>query len=238
MAPLVHVLDATLSWVRGPSYLPARELAIANSLLEASPVLRARPTSGGSPPPEDGSVETRMSALVDLARAGDAEAFGQLYEHYVSRVYRFAYARSGSRHLAEDFTSETFTRALRSITTFNWQGQDFGAWLTTIARNLIADYYKSSRQRRELVTEELPESTDRAAGPAAAVVEMLTSETLMAAVHALPAEQRDCLLMRFIQGMSVHQTALALERSEGATRQLQMRALRRLARVLDKEDLT
>ena len=94
---------------------------------------------------------------MDLAKDGDAEAYGQLYDHYVSGVFRFIYYRVSSQQLAEDLTSETFVRALRAIQRFNWQGKDFGAWLTTIARNLVADHFKSSRARLEIVTETIPE---------------------------------------------------------------------------------
>jgi RNA polymerase sigma factor (sigma-70 family) len=70
-----------------------------------------------------------------------------LYDHYNTSVYRFVYYRVGSVALAEDLTSETFFRALRSMKPFKWQGKDFGAWLMTIARNLTADHYKAVRTR-------------------------------------------------------------------------------------------
>jgi RNA polymerase sigma-70 factor (ECF subfamily) len=85
----------------------------------------------------------RLIALVELARGGDAEAFGLLYDPYQPAVYRFLAYRLGSATLAEDLTSETFVRALRSISSFRWQGKDFGAWLMTIARNLATDHVKS-----------------------------------------------------------------------------------------------
>ncbi|MCW2819499.1 MAG: sigma-70 family polymerase sigma factor, partial [Marmoricola sp.] len=84
---------------------------------------------------EDRAEGQRLIALVELARGGDAEAFGLLYDHYQPQVYRFLYYRLGSVHLAEDLTADTFFRALRSMSTFRWQGKDFGAWLMTIARN-------------------------------------------------------------------------------------------------------
>src|SRR4051812_16644820 len=76
-----------------------------------------------------------------------------LYDHYQGSVYRFLYYRVGSVALAEDLTSETFFRALRSMSSFRWQGKDFGAWLMTIARNLTTDHYKSSKTRLETATE-------------------------------------------------------------------------------------
>ncbi|MGH3431502.1 MAG: sigma-70 family RNA polymerase sigma factor, partial [Thermocrispum sp.] len=110
--------------------------------------------AGDGRPDGDDPETTRLVALVDLARTGDAEAFGQLYDHYVGMVYRFLYYRVGSHCVAEDLCSETFFRALRSMTSFKWQGKDFGAWLMTISRNLVADHFKSGRQRLEVTTED------------------------------------------------------------------------------------
>lgn len=186
------------------------------------------PTPAG--PSSDDPEQARLRALVDLAREGDAEAFGQLYDHYVHGIYRFIYYRVSSPQLAEDLTSETFVRGLRAIQRFTWQGKDFGAWLTTIARNLITDHYKSGRTRLELVSDAVPEGPVTAPSPEEDVMSLLTNEMLFEAVDGLPPEQRDCVLMRFIQGLSIAQTAAALGRSEGAVKQLQLRAVRNLAR--------
>jgi len=88
--------------------------------------------------PDDREV---VADLVRRAQDGDADAFGSLYDRYAEGIYRFCYHRTTSVALAEDLTSETFFRALRAISTFRWQGRDFGAWLTTIARNLVTDHY-------------------------------------------------------------------------------------------------
>ena len=180
----------------------------------------------------DNPEALRLRALVDLARDGDAEAYGQLYDHYVTGIFRFVYYRTGSQQLAEDLTSETFIRGLRAIQRFNWQGKDFGAWLTTIARNLIADHYKSSRSRLEIVSDSMPEDSRTVDGPEHEVMSMISNELLFEAVNSLPTEQRECILMRFIQGLSIAETAAALGRSEGAIKQLQLRAVRALAKQM------
>ena len=186
----------------------------------------------GNPSPRDehDPEATRLRALVDLAQQGDAEAFGQLYDHYVTGVFRFVYYRVGSRQLAEDLTSETFVRGLRAIQRFTWQGKDFGAWLTTIARNLIADHFKSSRARLEIVSETIPEGrSSHADSSEHEALAHISNAMLFESVNALPSDQRDCVLMRFIQGLSIAETASALGRSEGAVKQLQLRAVRSLA---------
>jgi RNA polymerase sigma-70 factor (ECF subfamily) len=203
--------------------------------------------SGGGPGPRTGSSDhvygasdevsaadrVGLIALVELARGGDAEAFGMLFDHYHGSVYRFLVHRTRSATLAEDLTSETFFRALRSMGSFRWQGKDFGAWLMTIARNLCTDHFKSGRARLELTTEDMGLHDDRTAdGPEDVVLTSLTNEVLLEALTELADEQRDCLVMRFLQGMSIAETAEVLGRSEGAVKQLQLRAVRNLAKLM------
>jgi RNA polymerase sigma-70 factor (ECF subfamily) len=183
----------------------------------------------------DEAEASRLIALVDLARGGDTEAFGMLYDHYNQSVYRFVYYRVGSVSLAEDLTSEAFFRALRSMGSFRWQGKDFGAWLMTIARNLTADHYKSSRTRLEMTTEDMTPHDSSTEGPERSVLATLTNETLLKALRGLPAEQQECLIMRFLQGLSIAETAAVLGRSEGAVKQLQLRGVRNLAKALPED---
>ena len=211
-------------------YPDDRSLAIA--LATTRSPAKMPPGGGGhsDPDPELDPEADRLRALVELARDGDAEAYGQLYDHYVSGVFRFIYYRVGSRQLAEDLTSETFVRGLKAIQRFTWQGKDFGAWLTTIARNLIADHFKSSRSRLEIVSDDIPEGRIPSRSTEDDVLAHISNELLFDAVNSLPPEQRDCILMRFIQGMSIAETAAAFKRSEGAIKQLQLRAVRSLAK--------
>ena len=163
---------------------------------------------------------------------GDSEAFGQLYDHYQGSVYRFVYYRTRSQMLAEDLTSETFLRALRNMSGFRWQGKDFGAWLMTIARNLCTDHYKAGRTRLEQTTEDMGVHDDATEGPENAVLNGLTNEVLLDGLRRLSEEQRDCLIMRFLQGLSIAETAEVLGRSEGAIKQLQLRGVRNLAKLI------
>ena len=137
---------------------------------------------------EDEGDRTRLIALVELARNGDKDAFGLLYDHYQPSVYRFLYYRTRSATLAEDLTADTFFRALRSMNNFRWQGRDFGAWLMTIARNLTTDHFKAGRTRLEMTTEDMGRHDDVTEGPEAAVLASLTNE--VAAGGADPAADR------------------------------------------------
>lgn len=185
--------------------------------------------------PDPSDESTRIRALVELAQGGDTEAFGQLYDRYVTGIFRYVYFRVGNTQLAEDLTAETFLRALRSLHTFQWKGKDFSAWLTTIARNLINDHFKSRRVRSEFSTDTFPDRADAGRGPEEDVLASLSNEELMHAVASLPDDQRDCVLMRFVQQLSIAETAQVLGRSEGAIKQLQLRAVRGLAKMLTQD---
>jgi RNA polymerase sigma-70 factor (ECF subfamily) len=174
-----------------------------------------------------------LKELVLRARDGDAEAFGALYDHYVDLVYRYVYYRVGGHALTEDLTSETFLRALRRMPSFNWQGKDFGAWLVTIARNLVADHFKSGRYRLEICTAELLEPPGLPQdGPERLVLDAMTNRTLLEAVRDLGSEQQECVVLRFLHGLSVAETALIMGKKTGAIKALQYRAVRSLARML------
>jgi RNA polymerase sigma-70 factor, ECF subfamily len=185
---------------------------------------------------EDSAEEReRLIGLVELARGGNADAFGLLYDHYQPSIYRFLYYRTRSIVVAEDLTSETFFRALRNMASFRWQGKDFGAWLMTIARNLATDHFKAGRTRLEMTTEDMGQHDDATDGPETAVLASLTNEILLEALTELPNEQKDCLVMRFLQGMSIAETAAVLGRSEGAIKQLQLRGVRNLAKLMPED---
>ena len=237
----------------GPSALlvPFRTL-VANQAVDAAAAQRGqtrfgglglgRARAGGDAPPsepqdpefiDEEHVETWR--LVTLAQAGDGEAFGQLYDRYVDSIYRFIYYRVNDRALAEDFTSETFLRALRRITTISYQGRDIGAWFVTIARNIVLDHVKSARNRLEMTTADTIESREVTPSTETAVLEALTSEHLLAAVKRLGDEQRECVMLRFIQGFSVAETAAVMGKNEGAIKALQHRAVKKLAELVGED---
>ena len=171
-------------------------------------------------------------ALVAQAQEGDAEAFGRLYDHYVTMVHRYVYYRVGDRATAEDVTSETFVRALRRIDSLSFQGRDVGAWLVTIARNILRDHVKSSRYRLEVTTADMRDADRATDGPEDAVLQHLTNRELLACVQQLGSEQQECIVLRFIHGLSVSETAEIMGKKDGAIKALQHRAVRRLAALL------
>jgi RNA polymerase sigma-70 factor (ECF subfamily) len=196
----------------------------------------------GGPPvpapsrPDPSDAAAAVWALIERAQSGDGAAFGLLYDRYFDTVFRFVYFRVGNRQLAEDLTADTFLRALKRIGSFTWQGRDLGAWLVTIARNLVADHFKSGRYRLEVTTGDVLDADrpDRGpeGSPEAAVIDHITNVDLLRAVKQLNPEQQECIVLRFLHGFSVAETAQAMNKNEGAIKALQYRAVRALARLL------
>jgi RNA polymerase sigma-70 factor, ECF subfamily len=196
---------------------------------------------GGTPTgypdrPDPGDAAAAVWSLIERAQAGEAEAFGLIYDRYFDAVFRFVYFRVGNRQLAEDLTADTFLRALGRIGSFTWQGRDLRAWLVTIARNLVADHFKSGRYRLEVTTGDVldaePEDRGPESSPESAVVDHITNVELLKAVKQLNPEQQECIVLRFLQGFSVAESAQAMGKNEGAIKALQYRAVRALARLL------
>jgi RNA polymerase sigma-70 factor (ECF subfamily) len=169
---------------------------------------------------------------IELARNGDAEAFGALYERHVDMVRGYVMRRAGSWELAEDLVSETFIRAFTRMTSFT--GGNFEAWLTTIARNLLLDHFRLSSTRLELTVDEVREverEAEMAQGPEDVLIERLTeheSHSSLArvekAMRLVANDYETCLRLRFLEGQTLAQTAQALGRSQGAVKLLQFRA--------------
>jgi RNA polymerase sigma-70 factor (ECF subfamily) len=164
-------------------------------------------------------------ALIEAAQA-DPARFVEVYDRYVDLVYAFASRRAGSRAVAEDITSEVFQQALANLARFEWRGVPFAAWLYRIAANALADHWR--RQGREVhqPAPDLPNERDHE--------ELERRVSLFQLVDRLPDLQRRVIEMRFVEDKSVRDVAAALDRSEGAVKQLQLRALENLRKGMGR----
>ena len=207
--------------------------ALPGSILRSPEDTTASPPGGPRSAVDELHVETWQ--LVGLAQKGDGQAFAQLYERYFDTVFRYIYYRLNDKAMAEDFTSETFLRALRRIGGISYQGRDIGAWFITIARNIVLDHVKSARHRLEMTTGDVIERKETEPSPEVTVIASLTSEHLIGAVKRLGREQRDCIVLRFIQGLSVSETAEVMGKNDGAIKALQHRAVHKLADMIGEE---
>lgn len=163
--------------------------------------------------------ETDERLLVEAAQR-DPLRFAELYENNFERVYAFFAYRVRDRDEAQDLTAEVFHQALACIQRFEWRGVPFAAWLLGIAAKVIADRWEHLGKRREVPADGLELAAIDAAIEQRAMLFQL--------VDALPADQRQVIIRRFVDQRSVREIAQELGRSEGAVKQLQFRALQTL----------
>jgi len=178
--------------------------------------------------------------LVERAQRGDREAFGQIYRENREMVFLFLYRRYSRFEECHDLTAETFTKAWQRIGTVRWQGSDIGAWLTTIARNLLIDRFKSQRHNREVECEPFvinashanDADASREGSVEGSVLEYLSHVEMIRALKTLTPEQEECLVLRFLRGLSVAEVAQVMERDQGAVKALSARGVRAMRRAL------
>ena len=176
----------------------------------------------------------RQTELVWLAKSGDAEAFGHLYETYLDRIYRYIYFRVTDEQTAEDLISQVFTKAWENLDRYQPSGRPFIAWLYTIAHNTVIDHY---RTRRETVAIENTVSlASDAPSPHEQVELHFEADNLRAALQTLTPEQQQVVVLKFIAGMTTDEIAGQLCKSPGAVRALQMRALQALAKQMERTE--
>lgn len=156
---------------------------------------------------------------VEAARQ-DPARFAELYENNFERVYAYIARRVPTREEAEDIASEVFREALSGLPRFEWRGTPFVAWLLGIAANVLADRWGRLARQQEIVVDDIEEAGLDDGTEQRAIVYQL--------VDTLPDDQRKVVLMRFVEQKSLRETAVDLDRSEGAVKQLQLRALQNL----------
>ncbi|MFC1978838.1 sigma-70 family RNA polymerase sigma factor [Chloroflexota bacterium] len=168
--------------------------------------------------------------VVERAKNGDQNAFAQIYEEYFDRIYRYIAVRLGDRTEAEDLTEQVFLNSLESIRSFKWRGTPFSAWLFRIAHNQIVDYHRKMSKRQNLPLDEaiLSGGVDTAA----AAELSLTMDELKVAIEKLTELQRQTILLRFVSGFSIAETAKSLGKSDGAVKALQHSATAALRKAL------
>ncbi len=169
-------------------------------------------------------------ALVEQATRGDGDAFTCLYETYLEPVYRHIHYRVGGREEVEDLTQEVFIRAWRSIRRYKLRQSPFLAWLYTIAHNLVIDYYRKKGQEHLVPIDELLRAVHQEHD--SELESVLDLDVVRQLLARLPRDQQQALVLRFVEGLDCAEVAIALGKSQGAVRVMQLRALRRLGRLL------
>jgi RNA polymerase sigma-70 factor (ECF subfamily) len=174
-----------------------------------------------------------MEQLVARAQGGDRGALEELYLEHFDRIYSYLHLTVGNRHDAEDLTTQTFLKMLESIGRFRWGTAPFSAWLFRIAHNLAMDHFRA--RRRWQPEEEVPEPPGLAAVSAEdEAMTAFASESMFDLIDQLSDEQRQVLILKFVFNFSNAEAAAVLDKSEGAVKSLQHRALASLQRHVTK----
>ena len=173
----------------------------------------------------------KIKSLVRKAQKGDAESFGIIYEIFAERIYRYIYLKTSSREEAEDLTQQVFVRAWEALPQFEFKKNPFSSWLYSIARNLITDFYRKKKPDFSLDSEnalEMPDNLD--------LTERLIIQDeirqVFEAINQLPLEQKDLLLLRFVDDLSYDEIASIMNKSPLTLRVIQHRALKRLKELM------
>lgn len=172
--------------------------------------------------------------LIEQAVKRDKAAFATIYDNYVGRVYKYVYYRVSERTDAESITQEVFLHAWKAIDRYKKRtGTAFWAWLVVIARNLVIEHYKS--RKHVSLEEAVSISQAEDANPEAITEANFDRGYVRDAISKLKGDKRKVIILRFIEGFSYREIAEAMNKTEGAIRVIQFRALKDLKRVLDSE---
>jgi RNA polymerase sigma-70 factor (ECF subfamily) len=175
------------------------------------------------------------SGLDDLARRvsdGDSEAFQTLYESHLDTIYRYVYYKVGNGQLAEDLTQHIFMKAWEAINRYQWRELPFQHWLLRLARNTVIDHYRSTKPANASLLDPIGDGVD----PEEELAQSEMIQTLQEAVRQLPDEQREVIVLRFIEQMPHADVAQHLGKSAATVRVIQHRALQALRRLLEQDD--
>ena len=175
--------------------------------------------------------------LVQLAKK-DKEAFGEIYERYLTKIYNYIYYRTSNQQDAEDLTAKVFYRALSHIENYVDKGVPFQAWLYRIAHNLVANFHRDKSRRKIIPLDDYVAHTLKSDAPD---IQAETSEqkaSLMEAIHRLPADRQQLILLKFIEQKSNAEIGEIMERTEGAIKSLYHRTLMALRDEIELQQLT
>lgn len=174
--------------------------------------------------------------IIERAVQGDTEAFSVLYEKNVERIYNYIFFRTGNHHDAEDLTSRVFFRALEHISSYRAMGVPFSAWLYRIAHNLVANWYRDKKRKRELPLEDyVPMNQSTTNLPEHAIMKSQDNEKLLKAIRDLSNDRQQLLILKYIEKLSNAEIAIIMGRSEGAIKSLYHRTVMMLRKVIDEE---
>jgi RNA polymerase sigma-70 factor, ECF subfamily len=170
--------------------------------------------------------------LLALAVNLDEAALSELYDRYEFKIYSYIYRRTSDQTLSEDLAAQVFLKMLEAIHNERAWHSSFSGWLYRIAHNLVIDHYRSRDRQKQISLEDAPNMPDVAVSPVRAAEIQLDSEYLRAAIRRLTEEQAQVISLRFLEGYSFSEIAAMMDKTEGAVKALQHRAVATLRQLL------
>ena len=174
------------------------------------------------------------AGLVRQAKSGDSEAFAELYDACVERVYRYIYFRVTDDATTEDLTSQVFLKAWENLDRYQIGSSPFVAWLYTIARHLVIDFYRT--QKGSVPLDEVTAVPTKEQSPVEEVELQFSLQAMRDGLQALTDDQQQVLILKYIAGLPNQNIAKMMNRREGAVRALQMRALQTLSKYMKEKE--
>lgn len=182
--------------------------------------------------------DARIRNLVGKARDRDPESFGKLYDEYVDQIFRYVYYKVGNLAESQDLTGQTFLKAFENIDSYEMRDVQFSSWLYRIAHNLVVDYFRRESKRESIPIEDHPPAASPRGNPVETVIADLESERLYRAMQKLTHNQREVIVLKFIDNLSNAQVAEIMGISVGAVKSTQKRGLLSLNRILSNSSGT
>ncbi len=176
--------------------------------------------------------------VLTRAAQGDRDAFGQLYERYIDRIFNYVYYRTGNLHDAEDLTARVFQRAMNHIKNYTDRGVPFSAWLYRIAHNLVANWHRDRSRRQEIPINDVPILPSKGDHPERNLVFSQEQDALLRLIRRLPSERQSLLILKFVENMSNAEIGAIMGRSEGAVKSLYHRTLLALRDQLGDQNIS
>jgi RNA polymerase sigma-70 factor (ECF subfamily) len=193
-------------------------------------------TKGQSYPPQKPMpvpiTEWSEEQLLDAAVQFDEAALGEIYDRYEAKIFSYIYRRVGDETQTEDLTAQVFMKMLQAIRDRKGWHSSFSGWLYRIAHNIVIDYYRQRDRRKDIALDDAPDLVSERDNPMLSTELKMAAEQLRFAMRQLTEDQEEVLILRFMEGYSIGEVAVMMNKTEGAIKALQYRAVANLRGLL------
>ncbi len=178
-------------------------------------------------------TEWSEEQLLDAAVQYDEAALGEIYDRYEAKIFSYIYRRVGDETQTEDLTAQVFMKMLQAIRERKAWHSSFSGWLYRIAHNIVIDYYRQRDRRKDIALDDAPDLVSERDDPMLSTELKIATEQLRFAMRQLTEDQEEVLCLRFMEGYSIGEVAVMMNKTEGAIKALQYRAVTNLRGLLE-----